>query len=57
MTLLKTYGKNPPLPAKTNNANDRSPYMRLKIQSPSPSEELIRLVKISLNWYLPIEFG
>ena len=57
--LLKIYGKNPPLPAKTHNArlmNDQSHYMRLYIQSPSPSEELIRLVEISLNWYLPMFF-
>ena len=57
--LLKIYGKNPPLPAKTHNArllNDQSHHMRLYIQSPSPSEELTRLVEIALNWYLPMFF-
>ena len=54
--LLGTFGPTIPLPSQVHEArwiNTASAIMRLYIQSEDPSEPLVRLVSIIVQWYGP----
>ena len=57
--LKAKFGQDPPLPSKGCAArwlNDKSAEMRYYIQTEKPSEGLVRLMHVTLNWYGPLFF-
>ena len=57
--LIELVGENPDLPSQMHSArwlNTGSHAMRLYVQSTNPSQELKRLVFVTLNWYGPLFF-